>query len=134
MVPQGCVLSFQAEEVESMHGNYFSLGTLVQSNPTAFPPPPCFSACIPSVTLLSAFWFMQLLGQFQAPVGEQFATEGLFSGPQLKRFPGDGATEEDRKNVPHKTRGIPPCTAQDEAPCQGNPSSDKVNGHLLQQH
>lgn len=40
MVPQGCVLSFQAEEVESMHGNYFSLGTLVQSNPTASPPLP----------------------------------------------------------------------------------------------
>lgn len=117
----GCVLSFQAEGAESMYGNYFSLGTLVWRNPKTFFFL-CFSACTPSLTLLSAFWIMnhriikagedvwghqiqpltsttvlnmQLLciGQLRAPAAEQFAVEGLFSGPQLKRFLGDGATE-----------------------------------------
>lgn len=120
-MPWGCVLSFQAEGAESMYGNYFSLGTLVKRNPKAFFFL-YFSACTPSLTLLSALCFMnhriikageddwghqiqpltsttvlnmQLLciGQLRAPAAEQFAVEGLFSGPQLNKFLGGGATE-----------------------------------------
>lgn len=69
-----------------MHGNYFSLGTLVQRNPTAFFPQR-FSACTPSLKLLSAFWFMQVLGRFRAPAGEQFAIEGLFFWSPVKQVP-----------------------------------------------
>ena len=90
-----------------MHGNYFSLGTLVQRNPISLFPP-CFSACTLSLTFLSAFWFMQLLGQFRAPAGEQSAIEGLFSGPQLNRFPGDGATEWTGRTCNKKHMAFPP--------------------------
>lgn len=119
----------------------------------------CFSACTPSLTLLSAFWFMnhriikvggvwdhqiqpltsttvlnmQLLciGQLRAPAPEQFAIEGLFSGPQLNRFPGDGATEWTGRI---RNAKLMACTTQDEVADEENPDSDKANGHLLQPH
>lgn len=97
----------------------------------------CFSVCTPSLTLLSAFSFMnhkiievgedvwdhqiqpltgttvlnmQLLciGKLRAPAAQQFATEGLFSGPQLNRIPGDGATGWTGRIRNAKTHGIHP--------------------------
>lgn len=113
IVPWGCVLSFQAEEVESMHGNYFSLGISVQRNPTAPFADVCQLAYPHSRS--SQPCFMQLWGQFTAPAGEQFAIEGLFSGPWLNRFPGDGDTEWLERTCKTKCMVLPPCATQEKA-------------------
>lgn len=76
---------------------------------------------------------MQLLciGQLRAPAPEQFAIEGLFSGPQLNRFPGDGATEWTGRI---RNAELMACATQNEVADEENPDSGKASGHLLQPH
>lgn len=57
--------------------------------------------------------------------------QGLFSAPWLNRAPGDGATEQERKDMQHKTRGISLHNTH-QGSNRATPARVKLKGNLLQ--